>query len=706
MTNSGSIENSRAAKKNISGVLPNLRIRARILLLSGIAVTGIAFLAGVTIVAGNMAADARDERARFDAIADLNKTVQTDSLQMRRREKDFLLRKKKTYAELYHAAARDVTQSLEKMAVLNEDEDVSKLLTQMSAGVQSHAAQFDVLVAGHEKIGLTEKEGLRGELRGAVHAVEKKLNELNHESMLVKMLMMRRHEKDFMLRGADKYIGRINDRRGEFDALLQQSDFPADVQSEISKLLNDYQKGVQNYAVAVGEANDAAKSLSEIYRTVSADSKALNQKVTAQKIIATEETNRITGLSSMIAVICSAVLFLIVLISGIWIGRGISNPIATMTSAMRKLADGHNETDVPHRGNRDEIGEMARALQIFKENAIERQRLEADAKAAAEAQAKREREERDLAAKRMAADQERERQDREREQNENAARDARAQKVNDMIEKFDASVKSLLTTMSNESTAMKGATDTMVDLAQDSSRLSGVVSQASDEASTNVQTVAAAADELSHSIREISDQLSRANAVTQEAVSEVTTSTAKVGNLSERAKQVGEIINLITDIASQTNLLALNATIEAARAGEAGKGFAVVASEVKSLANQTAKATEEIGGQIGEMQSATDEAVTAITNIDRVINQVSEITTGIASAVEEQSAATHEISRNVQQAASGTEDVSSNIVKVNDGAAKTEDAAQQVLHGITAVGGVAENLKTDIERFLADVRAV
>jgi methyl-accepting chemotaxis protein len=226
------------------------------------------------------------------------------------------------------------------------------------------------------------------------------------------------------------------------------------------------------------------------------------------------------------------------------------------------------------------------------------------------------------------------------------------------------------------------------------------VAAASEQAATNVQTVASAAEELSASIREIQQQMATSARIAQQAVEQVDRTDTTVTGLVQAADKIGEVVNLISDIASQTNLLALNATIEAARAGEAGKGFAVVASEVKNLANQTAKATEEIGQQIAAMQTATGDSVQAIRGIGATIKQISEVTTTVASAVEEQGAATQEISRNVQQASAGTQEVSSNITGVSQAATQTGTAAGQVLSAARELAQQGQKLNTEIEAFL------
>ena len=348
----------------------------------------------------------------------------------------------------------------------------------------------------------------------------------------------------------------------------------------------------------------------------------------------------------------------------------LTKPVNAMTSAMGRLADGDLEVSIPGAGNEDEIGKMASAVQIFKENAIEVKRLEA-----------------------------------EQAEQERIADEKKRQMMLVMANDFEASVGGVVGTVSSAATEMQASATSLSGTAEQTSNQSNLVASAAEEASTNVQTVASAAEELSSSISEISRQVAQSTQIASAAVHEVDGANQKVQGLADAANKIGEVVALITDIADQTNLLALNATIEAARAGEAGKGFAVVASEVKNLANQTAKATEEISTQISGIQSATTQAVDAIHSIGGTINNINEITSAIAAAVEEQGAATQEIARNVEQAAAGTSEVSSNITNVNHAASETGESAQELLSAASELSVQSETLRSEVDRFLVNIRA-
>jgi methyl-accepting chemotaxis protein len=351
------------------------------------------------------------------------------------------------------------------------------------------------------------------------------------------------------------------------------------------------------------------------------------------------------------------------------VSRRVMRPLHQIQEAMLKVAKGDLSADVAFAGRTDEIGALAGALGTFKQNAAEKARIE----------------------------------DEERRRNEQ--RTARQQAIEEAVKAFESQVREALEALGSASGQMLSTSDGISKTATRSTEQVQAVASASDEASSNVQTVAAASEQLSASIAEISQQVARAATIAGRAVDETKQTDGTVQGLAAAAQKIGEVVKLINDIAGQTNLLALNATIEAARAGEAGKGFAVVASEVKSLANQTAKATEDISAQIASIQTVTKDAVDAIKRIGGTIGEVSTVATSIASAVEEQGAATQEITRNTQQAASRTKDVSAHIAGVSEGAAATGQAAHGVKSAAEALGTQAERLRTQVNDFLAKIRA-
>jgi methyl-accepting chemotaxis protein len=352
------------------------------------------------------------------------------------------------------------------------------------------------------------------------------------------------------------------------------------------------------------------------------------------------------------------------------IGRSISRPLGLLGDRMQALANGSLEGEIPGIGRGDEVGKMAATVQIFKDNAMRIRGLE---KAEAETQGR-------AAAERRAA-------------MENLASD------------FERSVNGIVRSVSTAAAGMQSTAQSMTATASDASARAATVGAASESASNNVGTVAAAAEELSSSVAEISRQVTRSSEIASQAVAGAERTNATVGALSTGAEKIGEVVKLIHSIAAQTNLLALNATIEAARAGESGRGFAVVASEVKALANQTAKATEEISAQVAAMQASTSDAVVSIGGITETIAQMSEITVSLSTAIEQQGDATREIARNIQSVAAGSSEISAHIGGVSTAAAATGTAASDVLSNARELDNQSGMLRVAVDEFLTKVRA-
>jgi methyl-accepting chemotaxis protein len=363
---------------------------------------------------------------------------------------------------------------------------------------------------------------------------------------------------------------------------------------------------------------------------------------------------------------------------GLLIGAGLSYviartqivaPLNESIGALRSLADNDLSTAVPGVGRGDEIGKIAAALEIFKQNAVERAEMT------------------------------------EREKAEAQEKAARAERLAKLVDNFEGKIAEVVTAVAGAATELQASADTMTDNAETTNQRSTVVAGAAEEASANVQAVATATEEMSNTVQEIGRQVTDSSEKTGQAEVKADETMRKVRTLSEAAQRIGDVVALISDIAEQTNLLALNATIEAARAGEAGKGFAVVASEVKQLASQTAKATTDISEQITAIQDATDSSATAIADVADMIKNLNGSTTIIASAVEEQLSATQEIAQNVQQVSGVTQEVSSNIIGVSDAASQSSAAAEQVLSASAQLAEMGETLSKEVNDFLTGVKA-
>ena len=393
------------------------------------------------------------------------------------------------------------------------------------------------------------------------------------------------------------------------------------------------------------------------------------------------------------ALLVTGLILLVVAAISVLVARGVAKAMHGTTTAMRELAAGRLDVVLPGLGRKDEIGEIAAAVEAFKEKAIEKAQHEA-----------KEREEREH----LAAEERHRTEEREAVQKKAADEKAAAERRAAMLKlaaDFESAVGGIVDTVSSAATELEAAAATLTQTAETTQSLSSAVTAASEEASANVQSVASAAEEMSSSVHEIGRQVHESSRIAGQAVGQAEQTDGRINELSQAASRIGDVVKLISAVAEQTNLLALNATIEAARAGEAGKGFAVVAQEVKNLAAQTAKATGEIGGQIAGMQTATQDSVAAIKEIGTTIRHISEISGAIAAAVEEQGSATAEITRNVQQAAHGTTEVARNIVDVNHGAAETGSASAQVLASARSLSQDSNRLKAELDRFLSTIRA-
>ncbi len=521
-----------------------------------------------------------------------------------------------------------------------------------------------------------------------------------------------------MITTMSAYSGRVNSNWAMVNALLASS-FIDEKLKNYAKIVNvDFFETLRDQKDEVYDASyDAAASQNTDAEVVMADysvttTEWIDQANAANKSI--QNLNKAVGHSARTAALKSEseantqmITGIVVLIIALFIGAGafwlvvkrITRPLTRLGETMSEIAYGELDSEILGIDRRDEIGSMARSLQVFKDAAIEKIRNDSEEqKAAEERQIKKER-------KVKAQREEEEKLRLQEEERERNLRETRQAEMLALADNFESSVMEIVSSVAAASSEMEQNARDMSSVAEETTHQATSVTAASEQTSSNIQTVASAAEELSASVKEISQQIIQSNEFSSNAVAETEKATVEIQGLVEAAQKIGDVISLINDIAEQTNLLALNATIEAARAGEAGKGFAVVASEVKNLASQTATATDEITIQVGSMRDATEKAVSAIAGIQSVIKKIDDTSVSISSAMEEQDASTQEIARNVSEVSAGTQEVTSNIHVMSDGAKSTGTAANAVLDSAHNMSAQSAELRLQLEKFLEKIRA-
>ncbi|MEP3115844.1 HAMP domain-containing methyl-accepting chemotaxis protein [Nisaea sp.] len=589
-------------------------------------------------------------------------------------------------AKLAHDGIDIVRQNLEGAESRAKAEAARSKYAEIQAMLNGYETAFDAVVASRERRDVTSAEINKdgSDLESKLTAVMADANEAYDAELAFKagqvlrsLLIQRAELNRYLLDQKAETFALVEAEKApldaSFDELIANLQFGQDdeLTESLKNKVASYQQGllrVRDHVVSLNVI--LAEDLEPAAARIIDDAAVAYEAIRGEQIAIGTEAKESIKNTEILSAIATAICVVIGLAAAFLIARGISRPVKVLTGVMARLADGESSTEVPMTERGDEMGEMAKAVMVFRESMLKAEEL-----------------------------QEVSRKDQER-------RDQRTLRIEELTKSFDSTAAETLTSVSEAAENLRGSANSLTQTADRSSSMAGMASSASNQATENVQTVASAAEELSASITEISQQVSRSTQVADQAVEDAEQSRVLVHRLADNSAKIGEVVKLITDIAEQTNLLALNATIEAARAGEAGKGFAVVASEVKNLATQTAQATEEISTQIQTIQDDTQHTVSSIQHIAERIEEINKISAGVATAVEEQSAATQEIARNVSDAASSTGSANENIGGVSDATQETMTISGEVLSASEQVSAKSGDLSKVVQRFLAEMRQV
>jgi methyl-accepting chemotaxis protein len=675
------------AKAGSMSGLGNLKIKSKVMLGFAATISIVAVISGISIYNFDTIYGSFDQYSVTSRNSSRMTSIDRDITDLRRAAISFVYTQDKVAVDQVRALVPSIKADITALKDATNDPSRKTKVADMEKLFTGYADNFERLIAATANRNTINNERLEpitaktrdivtdlsagalkeGDLEGAAHA-----GIVQTQNVVARLQTLRytSGSNAKYLDAAKAALKTAEEKSRELVTRLQNPRRKQQAQ-ELAGLFRDYNKALDEVVASMAAASKIskdglaiqAKELTALIKDIRASQTASLQKVAGA-------TRELTSSAEIFTAIVAGIGMIVGLLLAWVIGRGISNPVIGMTSAMQKLAGGDTSVDIPAKGRGDEIGQMAGALEIFKGNMIETERLRA-----------------------------------EQALLEEKTQAERKQAVDNYINMFEQTVTGAAKFVASTSTELQDTAQKMSVTAEQTQQQTTAVASASNEASANVQTVAVATEELTSSVAEISRQVNESAVITAQAVTQTEETNKQIQVLSAAAEQIGDVVKLINQIASQTNLLALNATIEAARAGDAGKGFAVVASEVKQLANQTANATDEISVKITEIQGATNRSVEAIKVIAETIGRINEISGTISAAVEQQAATTQEIARNIQEASSGTSQVTTNIEDVSRAANDTGVVSTQVLGSAKELSKHSETLLGAIDNFVVKMRA-
>jgi methyl-accepting chemotaxis protein len=610
------------------------------------------------------------ENSDYRHIAELTSDLRAGTLAMESAANALIGERDKSAIATFNALAGDVDRTLALLASQKLAAPHHDALDGLQANVAVIRTTFGELSRLSGELGFTEGDGSRGRLKDTVNIIETELTMWpNVDGLWSRMLKMRQAEKDFMLYQDRSFLGKHRKFANEFDLALDSSSLSASVIESFQKYLTNYGKEMAVYGETSIAQQKKISELRQSFRNIHPRIGSLAE-IAHQGMVNSEDELSATRHNVLTATIAWALIgFVVFVVFSMLSGRAIAHPIIALKVVMNDLAAGRTDVAIPGTGRKDEIGLMAKAVEIFRDNGIAMERM-------------------------------RKEQDEQR-----IARHKRSDTLEVLAGDFQDTSGTMVRNVHGAATDLRKTATIMGELMDETALRTTNVEDASARASANVSTVASAAEQLSASIREISGLVRRSTNVAQEAVTKAHESNEIVRGLSAAANQISDVVNLISDIAAQTNLLALNATIEAARAGEAGKGFAVVANEVKNLASATGRATGEISERVSAIQSETMAAASAIEAIVQTIHSIDAITGSVAGAIEQQDVATRQISQNVQHAATSASEVSENVSSLLSIAQRTGQSTKELVVSAHIMAGLANELDGKVKDFSSDVRA-